>query len=247
MNPYLEQNDTWEDFHTNFITRMQEALSGVVGPSYVVKVEVRLLLHERSAEERRLLGRADLGVSVLQAPVPSTLGTALQAPVQLELPAVEVERHTSLEIRDRRNRRVVTVIELLSPSNKVRGADRDDYLAKRRQVLASQTHLVEIDLRRGGIRPDLPALPPCDYYVLVSRYEDRPRLGFWPIGLREPLPLVPVPLATPDPPVSLDLRAVLDHSYDAAGYGKYIYQETPDPPLTPDEEAWARQFVPGPS
>jgi hypothetical protein len=188
MNPYLEQDDTWEDFHTNFITHAQETLSGRVGSNYLVKIEVR------------------------------------------QRPAVDVERHASLEIVDRRNRRVVTVIELLSPSNKTPGPDRDDYMAKRRQVLAGTTHLIEIDLRRGGTRPDLPPLPLCDYYMLVSRYAERPRVGFWPVGLRDVLPVLPIPLATPDPDVPLDLRAVLNSAYDAANYGKYIYQEMPEPP-----------------
>ncbi len=199
MNPYLEQNDTWEDFHANFIIRAQEALSTQVGQNYLVKVEVR---------------------------------------------PKEVERHSSLEILDRRNRRVVTVMELLSPSNKAMGPDRDDYLAKRRQVLAGTTHLVEIDLRRGGIRPNLPELPASDYYTLVSRYEDRPRLGFWPVGLRDPLPILPIPLAVPDPDAHLDLNAVLDRAYDAADYGKYIYQEVPDPKLSAEDETWARQWAP---
>jgi hypothetical protein len=66
MNPYLEQSDTWEDFHHDFITRTREILSGQVGPNYLVKIEV---------------------------------------PVRLTLPAVDVERHSSLEVRDRRNRR----------------------------------------------------------------------------------------------------------------------------------------------
>jgi Protein of unknown function (DUF4058) len=166
------------------------------------------------------------------------------APVHLRLPAVEVERHASLEIRDRRNRRVVTAVELLSPANKSPGPDRDDYLAKRRQVLASQTHLVEIDLRRGGVRPDLPTLPPCDYYLLVSRYEERPDVGMWPISLRERLPPFPIPLTSPDPDVEVDLQALLDRVYDAADYGRYIYAETPEPPLPPSDAIWAAQFVP---
>jgi len=248
MNPYLEQSDTWPDFHTNFITHAQEALSALVGPNYLVKIEVRLLLHELSAEERKYFGSADVGVSGLRenGAVVQT-ATELLAPVQLQLPAVETERHKSLEIRDRRNRQVITVLELLSPSNKTSGSDRDDYLAKRRQVLAGQTHLVEIDLRRGGIRPNLPELPPCDYYALVSRYEDRPRVGFWPIGLREPLPRIPVPLSAPAGPVWLDLRAVLDRAYDAADYGEYIYQETPEPLLSPEDKTWAQQFIPLPA
>jgi hypothetical protein len=228
MNPFLEQSDAWMDFHDNFIVRIQESLSDRVGPNYLVKLEVRLILHERSAEERRYFGIADVGVSD-----------------PLELPAVEMEKHRSIEIRDRRDRRIITVIELLSPSNKTAGIDRDDYLVKRRQVLSAPTHLVEIDLRRGGTRPSPPDLPPCDYYVLVSRHEDRPRVGVWPFGLREPMPKIPIPLTTPDAPVWLDLKAVLDRTYDAGGYGKYIYQEIPEPPLDENETEWARGFVPG--
>jgi hypothetical protein len=245
MNPYLEQSDTWEDFHHNFITRAQETLSGQVGPNYLVKIEVRLILHELSAEERRFIGRADVGVTAPPGTVSSVpAGTPTAAPVQLQLPAVEIERQSFIEIRDRRNRRVVTVIELLSPSNKTSGSDRDDYLAKRRQVLARMSHLVEIDLRRGGIRPSPPELPPCDYYVLVSRYEDRPTIGFWPLGLRQRLPVVRIPLIAPDPDAVLDLQVVLDRTYDGADYGKYIYSEMPEPPLSPEDEKWARQFVP---
>lgn len=245
MNPYLEQSDTWQDFHQSFLILARGCLSAQVGPNYLVKVEVRLILHERSAEERRFVGSADVGVAATGERKTKAVVGVLEAPVSLQLPAVEVEKHLSLEIRDRRNRRVITVLELLSPSHKMPGEDRDDYLAKRRQVLAGQTHLVEIDWRRGGQRPSPPELPPCDYYALVSRYEDRPRLGFWPIGLREPLPKLPIPLAGTDPPVYLDLKAVLDQTYDLADYGKYIYQETPDPPLSAEDENWARAIIPG--
>jgi hypothetical protein len=246
MNPYLEQNDSWEDFHHNFISRAQEMLERQVGEHYFVKVEVRLYLHELSAEERRYFGKADVGVATSHpsSNTSASSATLATAPVQLTLPAVEVERHSSLEVRDRRNRRVVTVIELLSPSNKTRGEDAEDYMAKRREVLGGLVHLVEIDLRRGGQRPSPPELPQCDYYALVSRYEDRPRIGVWPIALREPLPTIPVPLSAPDADVSLDLQELVHRVYDAVNYGKYIYTETPDPPLSPQDQAWARQFVP---
>ena len=222
MNPYIEQDDTWEDFHTNFIVEAQRVLARQVGPNYLVKVERRLVLHALPAEERRFIGERDMGIGK----------------------GVEVERQAALEIRDRRNRRVVTVIELLSPSNKQPGEDRDGYLAKRRQVLAGQTNLVEIDLRRGGSRPGTPELPPCDYYALISCSADRHHVGFWPIGLRDPLPVIPVPLDAPDPHARLDLKAILDAAYDSADYGKYVYEETPEPPLAPADETWARAFIP---
>ena len=244
MNPFLEQNDTWEDFHQSYIVGIRDALSGQLGQNYLVKIEVLLYVHELPADERRLFARADVGVTGEAGIGLSAGASGMTAPVQLKLPAVDVERYASLEIRDRRKRRLVTALELLSPTNKTPGPDRDDYLRKRQQLLDFRANLVEIDLRRGGQRPRPPELPACDYYVVVAREQEWGRLGMWPISLRERLPVIPIPLLPPDPDVLLDLQTVLDRTYDAADYGKYIYGETPDPPLTPEDEAWARQFVP---
>jgi hypothetical protein len=244
MNPYLEQSDAWEDFHQEFLTRARSLLADQVEPDYIVKVAVRLYIHELSAEERRYFGRADTAVAYRRGLSQDAAVAEIAAPVKLMMPATEIVKTSWLEVRDRRDRRVVTVIELLSPINKDRTADREAYLAKRNVVLASQTHLIEIDLRRGGERPALPKLPECDYYALVSRYEHRPVVGFWPIHLRERLPVIPVPLSGADSEVLLDLQAALDQAYDAAHYGNYIYTEEPQPPLSPDDVAWARQFMP---
>ncbi len=83
----------------------------------------------------------------------------------------------------------MTVIELLSPTNKYAGPDREQYLVKRRELLASPVHFVEIDLLRGGPRMPMQDLPECDYCVLVSRVETRLDAGLWPIRLREPIRL----------------------------------------------------------
>ncbi len=215
MNPFLENSDSWEDFSCNFIVVARTLLTSKVGSNYYVKIGVHRSFHELSAEERRLFPK---------------------------LAPVEVEKYRFLEIRDLLHRRVVTVIRLLSLSEKTPGPAREDYLVKRREVLAGHPHLVEIDLRRGGTRPY--EFPPCDYYVLVSRYQNRPQVLIWPFGLRDPLPTIPIPLANPDPEVSLDLRAVLDRVYDAADYGKYIYADTPEPPLSAEDAAWAKPFLP---
>lgn len=244
MNPFLEQADTWEDFHHGFITHARDVLSSEVGANYLVKIEVRLYLHELSAQERRYFGRADVGVAGTTGEASSPSASSITAPVKLALPAYDVERYSSLEIRDRRNRRVVTVLELLSPTNKTPGPDRDDYLRKRNLQLEERIHLVEIDLRRGGVRPYPPEIPKCDYYALVSRYYERPTLGFWPIGLKDRLPEIPIPLSPPDPDVPLDLQALLNRVYDAARYDKYIYGETPEPPLSPADAVWAKELAP---
>src|SRR5262249_11882003 len=168
----------------------------------------------------------------------------LEAPVQVWLPTVDVERSSLLEIRDRRNRQLITVIEVLSPSNKRPGPDREQYVAKREQVLHSSTHFVEIDLLRGYERMPMEPLPECDYCVMVSRVEHRLRAGLWPIRLRERLPAIPIPLRSQDKDLRLDLQEVLHRVYDAAGYENYIYDSTPEPALNPEDEAWARQFLP---
>ena len=63
MNPYLEQEDVWQDFHQSFIPLVRETLSEQVRPAYVVKVEEQLFIHELPPEGRRLLGRADVAVA----------------------------------------------------------------------------------------------------------------------------------------------------------------------------------------
>jgi hypothetical protein len=160
------------------------------------------------------------------------------------LTAIDVERLSFVEIRDRHSRELITIIEVLSPSNKRIGPDREKYVAKRRQLLASSVHFVEIDLLRGGPRMPVEDLPDCDYCIMVSRIEKRPHVGIWPIRLRERLPVIPIPLRAPDADARLDLQEALDHLYDAAGYEDYIYTGTPQPPLHPDDAAWARQFLP---
>src|SRR3989442_1140443 len=63
MNPYLEQTDALQDFHQSFLIHARDSLSAQVGPNYLVKVEVRLILHERATEERRCVTIADVGVT----------------------------------------------------------------------------------------------------------------------------------------------------------------------------------------
>ena len=159
------------------------------------------------------------------------------------LPDEEVIRIPRLEVRDRHGRELITVIELLSPTNKFGGQDRELYLTKRKSVMHSPAHLVEIDLLRGGERMPFEDLPSCDYCVTVGRAEQRPKVGVYLARLREPLPTVPIPLRAPDPDVPLDLMAALHTVYDRAGYVDYLYETRPAPPLHPEDAAWAEQIV----
>jgi hypothetical protein len=170
----------------------------------------------------------------------------LEAPTQVLLPAQDVESLSYLKILDREGRDLVAVVELLSPTNKRASDHRAQYLGKRSEVLQSPAHLVEIDLLRGGMPMPVEERPACTFSVLVSRADRRPKADFWPFGLRDPLPTIPVPLRLGDADARLDLRAVLDRIYDEAGYEDFLYLHEPDPPLVGEDAAWARSLLPPP-
>jgi hypothetical protein len=248
MNPYLERASVWDSLHPNLITAAHFHLNTQVAPRYLVQIEARLYLHEPTAEQRfRWIG--DLGVKpgAPREPNPAP-ATATVAPAYVTLAdTVQTERVQFLTIRDRESRELVTVIELLSPTNKYAGPDRAQYLTKRLELLRSNTHFVELDLLRGGPRMPPDDLPTCDYCALVSRVEERPRAGVWPWRVRDALPVIPIPLRGGDADATLNLKAVLDQVYDGGGYHYLAYTGPPEPRLAPDDAAWAAQYVPASS
>ena len=249
MNPYLEQPSVWEDLHSRFMTYAGESLGAQVRPNFFVKLEERVFIHEPSSDERRkLLGKPD--IALFQAePIRDRLVAVVDpAVVRVKsiiatIPDVEIERHAVIEIRDRHDRQLVTMIEVLSPSNKRYGPDREQYLMKRSTMMFSTASIVEIDLLRGGPRLPINDLPACDYCVTVFRKSNAPKVEAWPIGLREELPVIPIPLKGNFADATLDLKALLNRVYDAAGYEDYLYESPPDPPLNESDAIWAKSFI----
>jgi hypothetical protein len=247
MNPYLEQEDVWSDFHLRFIATAAEVIGPQVRPAYIVKVDRYVYVHELPEGDQMLLGRPDIYLAEArpdQIKSEGDVSTALAAPARARLvPLTITERQAFIEIRDGTDRRLITAIELLSPANNEPGSDRDQYLAKRNRYLDTGVHLVEIDLLRGGPRLPLHPPPKGDYCIMVSRAEERPNVGVWPIQLREPLPTIPIPLRSPDATAKLDLQAVLHRVYDAAGYGDYVYRSQPQPTLSAEDQWWVDKIL----
>ena len=249
MNPYLEQPSVWEDFHMAFATQIRESLATQVRPNFLVKLEERVFIHEPSSNERRkFLGKPDIALFEASAAHESSVATFDPALNQVKsilatIPDVEIERHAVIEIRDRLDRQLVTMIEVLSPSNKRYGPDREQYLLKRATLMFSSASIVEIDLLRGGPRLPTNDLPACDYCVTVFRKANAPKVEAWPIGLRDELPVIPVPLKGDFADAKLDLKALLDRVYDAAGYEDYLYESFPEPPLDQTDAIWAQAFI----
>lgn len=249
MNPYLERPEVWHDFHERLVPAVAEQIGPQILPRYVTKIDEHVYIHDLPGDVRQFLGRADVGVTPLNGASPGSGGgvAVLEAPIQVRLPQFDQTSEAFIEIRDRQGRELITVIELLSPSNKRPGKDREQYEYKRWQLTCSGVNLVEIDLLRSGERMPMTGLQPCDYCVMVCTQPAWPRGGAWPISLRDPLPVIPVPLRPGEPHARLDLKQALDRVYDAAGYVHYVYAAPPEPPLSPNDATWAKQFIPNAS
>jgi hypothetical protein len=176
----------------------------------------------------------------------SVAAAVSSAPLILQASLPEPIPLVSVEIRDVAERRLVTCIEVLSPTNK-RGSGRDEYAGKRAQIVSGTAHLVEVDLLPVGTRfPTAERLPAVPYFVFISRAGRRAEVEVWPIAIEQPLPEVAIPLLPDDAPVSLDLQKALGVVYDIIGYDELLdYTQPPPGPLLPAEAAWVEE-QPGP-
>ena len=248
MDPYLE-GGSWPDFHMLLISEMRTLLSGRIRPKYIVEAERRVYLETDPSDPERFI-RPDVAIE-MEPYGPSgravqTDAVSLAEPVTLTLPMPAEHREAYLTIRLAKPRKVVTVIEVLSPTNKnLRTTGREVYLAKRDGVLECKTHLVELDLLRGGERlPTVQPLPAADYYAFVSRGNRRPQVDVYPWSLRQPMPAIPIPLEPEDPDVVLDLQAVFNAVYDRAGYDYSLdYEGQVEPPLADADAQWAKGLL----
>jgi hypothetical protein len=241
MDPYLE-GSTWMNFHGQLCAEIARQLGPRLRPRYLARLTERFFTDiSVDPDKSKLPIYPDIGV--IEPGVSSDKGESFgiaTAPVRVATEMPESLLHFSVEIRAVHERRLVTSIEVLSPSNK-RGEGRQEYLAKRRRVLLETAHLIEIDLLRKGQRiPMKELLPAAPYYVYVGRFETRPDTDVWPISLNASLPQVPVPLLAEDPDVMLDLQLALTTVYDLSDYDLELdYTKPPDAPLSPKEADWS--------
>jgi hypothetical protein len=245
MDPYLE-GALWTTVHFSLSAEIVRQLAPKLRPRYLVLPAERFVTEtlesvaistadiypDVSAAETRSVAATAQGTSI--APAPLELATIIPTPIP----------HVTIEIRDTANRQLVTAIEVLSPTNK-RGDGRLEYLAKRRRILLSTAHLLEIDLLRQGQRvPMQKPLPAASYFIFLSRAAKRPLTEIWPISLKAPLPVVPIPLLPGDADVALDVQQVFTTTYDLLGYDLALdYTKAPEIPLSQEDMIWAETLL----
>ena len=166
--------------------------------------------------------------------------------LDVEVPVIDHVDEWYLEVRETKGGKLVTVIEVLSPTNKLRQPGRKQYLRKREKILESRTSLVEIDLLRAGRPMPLEVASPVEgaYRILVSRGKSRPRARLYVFGVRQPIPAIPIPLLPRDAEPALDLNSVLHDLYNRARFDLRLdYTAPAPPPLTDDDVTWGRDIL----
>jgi hypothetical protein len=269
MDPYLEAPHVWPGFHHKFASELSTELNGVLPVPYYAELEMRPELGIVEQEEERQ--RVVPDVTVVRHPnLPKAQGgdvvAVLELPRRSISPSIDTAmnlgkiRHYFVEIRDpSQGHKLITLIEIVTPSNKRAGPDREAYGFKQREVLESDANLIELDFVRAGRRilptVDLKTLiktiksPPA-YLVLINRAWQRTsfstRYQIFPVGLREWLPCIPVPLKRGEEEVSLDLQFVFNRAYNTGPYrrGAVDYAKRPPAPrLDPEDAAWAAELT----
>ena len=244
MDPYLEHHTLWPNVHSSLIVALRDDLAPRLRPRYYVAVEERTILS--GPDDVTFALRPDAAVI---EPQPLHEAVAVYEAVThrrtVLVPLPDEIRETYLEIRSVAEDRVVTVVELLSPTNKRPGESRRRYEEKRLAIVGSRTHLVEIDLLRAGEPLPMDGCPPdVAYRILISRAERRPQADLLVFGVREPIPPFALPLLRGDDEPTVELNRLLHDLYDRAGFDLRIdYSQPPDPPLPAEDVAWAEALL----
>lgn len=160
--------------------------------------------------------------------------------VAVEERIYEEMKERYLEVKRVETKEVVTTIEILSPKNKQLGEERISYETKRQRVLSSNTHLVEIDLLRGGVPlPIMETTIKSHYRILISRSERRSQADLYAFNIQNSIPRFPLPLRAGDIEPLLDLQTILNELYDRASYDLVIdYHQELVPGLSKIDFDW---------
>jgi hypothetical protein len=255
MNPYLE-GYLWADVHNALASKIRQILVPQLRPRYTARLEIYLVEDPTPEAEVGILypdvevlrmrpseiptseiatsetATSETATQVAIAPTPATLTLPLLAPIEIRIPVIEV--------RDAASNILVTSIEILSPVNK-REPGLSNYRQKQQRLRQTQVHLVEIDLLRRGTRPvNSPRLQTAPYgtpYVAMLTRAQAAAVEVWTMSLWERLPVLPIPLRSPDSDALLDLQQAMDEIYDEAGYDLSIdYTQPPPPPLLSESD-----------
>ena len=248
MNPYFEAVPWWREVHNSLIGEIRYVLRETLPARYRVTMEERatIVYNPPTDPPRRYAIIPDVTISGQRDLAEYPSGQLDGRSVTVVLPDISPAFERFIQINIENRHEAITIIEILSPTNKHAGRGRDDYLQKRNQILnSSTTHLVEVDLLRDGIPMPVQGYEGNEpYRLLVSRNELRPSAELYPVGLRSRIPTIKIPLLDEDEEPTIDLSAILDDIYLRGYMGRNLdYGIDPSGPLDPDDRQWLDQLL----
>lgn len=244
MDPWLEDEASFPSLHHSLIFLLMEAINAALPKGYLARTAEIVWVDDDLRRE------PDVSVYGRDRTPGGGTATALAGLIAVgEEKVSDPWKQPYLEIVSPQGKRLVTAVEILSPANKRPGDNgRKAYQDKQEEFRLGGVNLVEIDLLRAG--PHTTAVPrarleraagaPFDYHVSVTVAAERRQFHAAPIRLADRLPAIGIPLDPGVPAVTADLQPLLDRAYTSGRYADAVrYDRPPDPPLTPEQAAWA--------
>ncbi|MGH7450442.1 MAG: DUF4058 family protein [bacterium] len=249
MDPWLERPGLWPDVHENLIIRLQDQLAPLLRPRYYLAVQQRTVVavvppdpHPTIFPDLAVVERDKSFVDREYSEAP------VIEPVIVGIPFQETITEDYLEVVEVATHRVVTIVEILSPSNKRPGEDREAYISKREKIFRAQINLVEIDLLR-----DWPPMPftflqtnghSRHYRILVKRGKNFRHAFLYSFSVRDPIPIFSLPLQPGDTEPPVRLGEVLKEAYNKCSFDFRVdYNQPPEPPLSEADAQWAKEIL----
>ncbi len=225
FHPPLYPNHHWESFHSNWATRIADVIAAVLPPEFQVEehthagpgfeIDVATYETETSPEENTATGPAlaTCAAPTYAPPIPDAT-----------MPAVYPDTFEVRVFSTTAGLTLVAVIELVSPGNKDRPAERRAFAAKCASYLAQGVSLIVVDIvtnRHANLHNELMRLmetaPNLDLPAEVSLYAvayrpvrrgEQEEIDLWwrPLALGAPLPTLPLRL-TGDLCIAVDFEA----------------------------------------
>lgn len=252
MDPYLEKR--WGDMHTRLIVAASVQLNKKLPRDLCARIEERVYVESEAARLRPMIPDVRVVEYSKQAPRPFAqdpdAGIAVAEAVVVQIEEDETVTERFIQIVDvEANDIVVTVMEFLSPANKLSGEGYENFHQKRNELKRGGVNIVEIDLVRAGKRDLLvpqhriPHTHRATYQACVWRACLPHQATLYAFPLQRRLPSIPIPLRPADRDSALDLQTPIEQCYDEGRFDTIDYPRPPDPPLEGADAPWAAALL----
>jgi hypothetical protein len=242
MDPYLEGH-YWSTLHGQLIHEFARQISPQLSPRYVTLTDEWFAISAPDDPSAPMW--PDVAIGAVREVATAYDARRISPPThRVRSPISQRLKQAHLRVFAVEDLRLVTHIELLSPSNKI-GEGYEQYLTKRRRVSRRDVNLLEIDLLHRGRRlPSMEPLPESPYLAYLTRSASLSAMDVWAIEIAHSLPTVPIPLLQGDEDATLDIQAAFSSVYEIAPYDRLMkYNRRPPVRLPDDELTWSRDLL----